>query len=149
MSAGSTKNIAFVVDGLGLSGKTRTLAFLAAHLDPRRFRRIVCTFSSETSILSAQLLASGVPIHHIRCRDGIDWRAPVRLASLLRSFQCDAVHCYNPRPILYGGLAAKLAGVRCTVGFLSAFACQVPDRTYSFLPQPLATTSRRNIYRNR
>jgi glycosyltransferase involved in cell wall biosynthesis len=125
------------------------MAFVATHLDPRRFRGIVCTFSNERSILSDQLQAGGVALHHIPCRDGIDWRAPVRIASLLRSFRCDIVQCYNPRPILYGGLAAKLAGVRGTVGFLSAFACQVPDRTYSFLPQPLATRSRRNIFRNR
>jgi len=149
MSAGSTKNVAFVVDSLGLSGKTRTMAFVATHLDPRRYRRIVCTFSNEESILSDQLQAGGVAIHHIPCRDGIDWSAPVRLASLLRLFECDVMQCYNPRPILYGGLAAKLAGVRGTVGFLSAFACQVPDRAYSFLPQPLATRSRRNIIRNR
>jgi glycosyltransferase involved in cell wall biosynthesis len=125
------------------------MAFVATHLDPRRFRGLVCTFTNETSILSEQLLASGIAIHHIPCRDGIDWRTPVRLAHLMRSFRCDIVQCYNPRPILYGGLAAKLAGVRGTVGFLSAFACQVPDRTYSFLPQPLTTSSRRNIYQNR
>jgi glycosyltransferase involved in cell wall biosynthesis len=50
---------------------------------------------------------------------------------------------------LYAGLAARVLGIRGTVGFLSAFACQVPDRSYGFLPQPLATASRRNIYRNR
>jgi glycosyltransferase involved in cell wall biosynthesis len=149
MSAGSIKNVIFVVDGLGLSGKTRTMAFVATHLDPRRFRSIVCTFGDEASILVEQLKASGVPIHHLPCRDGMDWSAPFRLARLMRSLQCDVVQCYNPRPILYGGLAARLAGVRGTVGFLSAFACQVPDRTYGFLPQPLTTTSRRNIFRNR
>ena len=139
----------FVADSLGLSGKTRTLAFVATHLDPSRFRSIVCTFTDENSILAEQLKASGVPVHYIACRDGIDWTAPIRLAKLMRSFDCTVVQCYNPRPILYGGLAAKLAGVRGTVGFLSAFACQVPDRTYRFLPQALTTTSRRNIYRNR
>jgi len=149
MSAGSTKNVVFVADSLGLSGKTRTMALVATHLDPRHFRSIVCTFGNKTSILTEQLEASGIPIHYVACRDGIDWTAPIRLAKLMRSFDCDVVQCYNPRPILYGGLAAKLAGVRGTVGFLSAFACQVPDRTYRFLPQPLTTTSRRNIYRNR
>ena len=149
MSAGSTKNVLFVVDNLGLSGKTRTMAFVATHLDPRRFRSAVCTFAEETSILVDQLSTNGVPVHHIACRDGIDWTAPLRLARLMHSFDCDVVQCYNPRPMLYAGLAARLAGVRGTVGFLSAFACQVPDRAYQFLPQPLATTSRRNIYRNR
>jgi glycosyltransferase involved in cell wall biosynthesis len=139
----------FVVDSLGLSGKTKTMAFVATHLDPRRFRSVVCTFADEPSILAEQLKTHGIPIHHIACRAGIDWCAPFRLAKLMRLFDCDVVQCYNPRPILYGGLAAKLAGVRGTVGFLSAFACQMPDRSYGFLPQPLTTTSRRNIYRNR
>jgi glycosyltransferase involved in cell wall biosynthesis len=149
MSAGLVKNILFVVDGLGLSGKTRTMAFLATHLDRKRFQSAVCTFGDETSILVDQLKANRIPIHYVPCRDGIDLSAPLRLAKLIRSSQCQVVQCYNPRPILYGGVAARLAGVRSTVGFLSAFACQVPDRHYGFLPQPLTTTSRRNIYRNR
>lgn len=125
------------------------MAFVATHLDRCRFRSIVCTFRNERTLLSDQLQDGGIAIHHVPCRDGIDWSTPVRLAALLRSLECDVVQCYNPRPILYGGLAAKLAGVRGTVGFLSAFACQVPDRTYGFLPQPLATRSRRNVFRNR
>ena len=149
MSAGLTKNVLFVVDGLGLSGKTRTMAFVAKHLDPRRFRSTVCTLSEESSVLTRQLDDAGIPVHHIPCRDGIDWRAPWRLARLMRSLHCDIVQCYNPRPILYGGLAARMAGVPGRVGFLSAFACQVPDRTYGFLPQPLTTSSRRNVLRNR
>jgi len=149
MSAGSTKNILFVVDNLGLSGKTRTMVFVATHLDGRRFRSTVCTLDDETSILSDQLGACGIPVRRIACRNGIDWAVPLRLARLMHSSDCDVVQCYNPRPMLYGGIAAKLAGVRGTVGVLSAFACQVPDRTYEFLPQPLTTTSRRNIYRNR
>src|SRR5262252_8189128 len=51
--------------------------------------------------------------------------------------------------MLYGGLAAHILGIRATIGSLSAFACQVPDRSYAFLPQRLVTTSRRNVWRNR
>src|ERR1700704_5533772 len=99
MSAGSIKNVGFVVDGLGLSGKTRTMAFVATHLDPRHFRSFVCTFTKGTSILADQLKASGIPVHHLACRDGIDWSTPIRLAKWMRSFGCDVVQCYNPRPI--------------------------------------------------
>ena len=73
----------------------------------------------------------------------------MRIGRLIRVNRTAVVHCYNPRPILYGGIASLLLGVRARVGTLSAFACQVPDRTYDFLPQPLTTTSRRNIWRNR
>jgi glycosyltransferase involved in cell wall biosynthesis len=137
------------VDGLGLSGKTRTLAYLASHLDPQRFRAVVCALVDEESVLIDQLGTAGVPIHIARCRDGIDPRMPVRLARLMRATGADIVHCYNPRPMLYGGVAARLVGIGSTIGSLSAFACLMPDRTYTFLPQALSTSSRRNVYRNR
>jgi glycosyltransferase involved in cell wall biosynthesis len=138
-----------LVDGLGLSGKTRTLVHLALGLDPSRFRAVVCTYSTERSVLTAQLESAGIPVHTLPARDGLDLGALSRTARLVRTIKADLVHCYNPRPILYGGIAARVRGVGATVGSLSAFACQVPDREYNFLPQPLATTSRRNVYRNR
>jgi glycosyltransferase involved in cell wall biosynthesis len=149
MSAGSPKTVLYLVDGLGLSGKTKTMTYVASHLDRRRFSPIVATFSSEACELIDQLEAAQVPVHSIRCRDGLDFAAVGRLARLMRSVGARVIHCYNPRPILYGGLAARLSGINATIGFLSAFACLVPDRPYPFLPQPLSTRSRRNVYRNR
>lgn len=137
-----------LVDGLGLSGKTRTLVHLALRLDPARFRAAVCTYSSERSVLTAQLESAGIPVHTLPARDGLDVGALSRTARLVRTMKPDLVHCFNPRPILYGGIAARVRGAGA-VGSLSAFACQVPDRQYDFLPQPLATASRRNVYRNR
>jgi glycosyltransferase involved in cell wall biosynthesis len=143
------KTVLFVVDGLGLSGKTRTMVYLATHLDRDRFAPVVCTLSDERTILVDQLEQSGVPVHTLPVRDGVDFGTAVRLGRVIRSTRASIVHCYNPRPILYGGLAAMFVRVRGTIGFLSAFACQVPDRTYGFLPEPLRTSSRRNVYRNR
>jgi glycosyltransferase involved in cell wall biosynthesis len=148
-SAGLPRTALLVLDGLGLSGKTRTMAFIATHLDPTRFRAEVCTFNADPSALTDQLRAAGIPVHVLRCRDGMDASVVVRLARLIRSLRCEIVHAYNPRPILYGGIAAIACGVRARIGTLSAFACQVPDRTYDFLPQALSTRSRKNIIRNR
>ena len=50
------------------------------------------------------------------------------LLPILRKVQPQVVHCYNPRPIIYGGLAARLKGIRATVGSLSAFACHHGSR---------------------
>ena len=125
------------------------MVYLASNLDANRFRAHVCTLSSEESVLREQLTVSKVPVHTIPCDEGLDLGAIVRVGKLIRSVHADVVHCYNPRPILYGGLAARLLGVDGRIGSLSAFACQVPDRTYSFLPQPLTTKSRRNVFRNR
>jgi glycosyltransferase involved in cell wall biosynthesis len=125
------------------------MVYLASHLDPKRFRAEVCTLSPEESVLAEQLAASNIPLHLIPCKDGLHVGAVVRVGKLIRSRHADVVHCYNPRPILYGGIAARLLGVDARIGSLSAFACQVPDRAYGFLPQPLATSSRRNVLRNR
>jgi glycosyltransferase involved in cell wall biosynthesis len=149
MSTGSPKTVLHVVDGLGLSGKTRNLASVVSRLDRRRFAPVVCTLKAEPSPLVGQLEAAQVPLHAIACSDGVNAGAALRLARLAWSVKADIVHCYNPRPMLYGGLAARAIGIRAAVGSLSAFACQVPDRSYGFLPQPLATNSRRNVYRNR
>jgi glycosyltransferase involved in cell wall biosynthesis len=149
MSTGSRKTVLHVVDGLGLSGKTRNLVSVVSQLDRRRFAPVVCRLNAECSPLVGQLEAAQVPLHTIACNDGVNPGAMLQLARLAWAVKADVVHCYNPRPMLYGGLAARAIGIRAAVGFLSAFACQVPDRSYGFLPQPLATASRRNVYRNR
>ena len=139
----------FVVEGLGLSGKTKALVDLATGLDPARYRAEVAYFTDGDTVLAARLREHGIPLHEVSCPDRLDFSTSGRLAQLMRSVRPSVVHCYNLRAMLYGGLAARMCGVRGTVGTLSAFACQVPDRTYAFLPQALATASRRNRLRNR
>lgn len=125
------------------------MVYLASHLEREHYDAAVCTLDGEPSVLASQLENAGIPVHTLACRDGLDFRMVPRIAKLIRSVGAEVVHCYNPRPILYGGLAARLRGVDATIGSLSAFACQVPDREYGFLPQALNTKTRRNVYRNR
>lgn len=141
--------VLLVVEGLGLSGKTKALVDLACRLDPARYAAAVCCFDREGSPLADRLAAHGVPLYEVACRDGLDPGAVGQLARVVRAVRPAVVHCVNPRPMLYAGAAARLAGVRGVVGSLSAFACQVPDREYSFLPLPLHTTGWRSRLRNR
>jgi glycosyltransferase involved in cell wall biosynthesis len=143
------RTVLFIVDGLGLSGKTKSLVELACGLNRDRYRAVVCRFDAESGPLAEQLRDAGVPVHEIPCQEGFNLAVIRRLVQLMRQLRPDVVHCYNPRPMLYGGVAARLAGVRHAIGSLSAFACQVPDRQYGFLPQQLFTTTRRNRLRNR
>ena len=89
-----------VVDGLGLSGKTRNLVSLATQVDRRRFAPVVCTLGSESSPLREHLEAAGVPVYTLGCGDGLQFGAAVRLARLARAVKADIIHCYNPRPML-------------------------------------------------
>ncbi|HVK83026.1 MAG TPA: glycosyltransferase [Kofleriaceae bacterium] len=143
-----THSVLYIVDSLGLSGKTLGLVNLALRLDPARYRAVVASLAPLSGGLVDRLHAGGVPTVHIPCNDGVNAGVVKRLVSLQRQVSPAIVHCFNPRPMLYGGLSAALTS-RPAVGSLSAFACMSPDRTYTFLPQPLHTSSQTNRLRNR
>lgn len=142
-------DVLYIVDGLGLSGKTKAMVDLIAGLDPGRYRATVICFDTERSPLAERLAALRVPVEEIQCPDGLNLRVAARIGRVARRLRPQVIHCYNPRPMLYGGAVARLLGVRGTVGTLSAFACLTPEGEYRFLPQRLASASRRNRVRNR
>ncbi|MDB4957935.1 MAG: hypothetical protein JWO36_5504 [Myxococcales bacterium] len=141
------RTVLLVADNLGLSGKTKALADLARGLDRARYRPEVCILENETSPLPALLRGEGIKVHHVECRKGFDIDGLSRFVRMLRTVKPDIVHCYNPRPILYAGAIARCLGAG-VLGSLSAFACQVPDRQYAFLPKELHTKSLKNVARN-
>jgi glycosyltransferase involved in cell wall biosynthesis len=146
--ASGPRVVLYVMDTLGLSGRTKGIIDLALHLDPGRYRPVFCSLGEETSALAERLRERSIPIEIMRVRPGLRPDAVWRLGSLIRRLRPGVVHPVNPRPMLYAGLAARGLGVRATIGSLSAFACQVPDREYRFLPQDLVNRGRRNAWRN-
>ena len=148
-SSTAPATVLYVVDGLGLSGKTKALVDLVAGLDPARYRAVVAFFDDEPGPLPDKLRALGVELVHVPCPDGLNLQVLRGLVGLVRRLRPEVIHCYNPRAMLYGGLVARALGVRATLGTLSAFACLTPDGDYRFLPQKLFSTSRRNRWRNR
>jgi glycosyltransferase involved in cell wall biosynthesis len=141
--------VMYLVDGLGLSGKTKAMVDLIAGLDPDRYRAHVVCFDTEQSALYDRLKKLGVPVEEIPCPDRLNVGVMARIGAVARRVRPEVIHCYNPRPMLYGGTVARLTGVRAVLGTLSAFACLTPDGSYRFLPQKLVSTSRRNRMRNR
>jgi glycosyltransferase involved in cell wall biosynthesis len=141
--------VLYLVDGLGLSGKTKALVDLIAGLDPARYRAHVVCFNDEPGPLTTTLRELGVTVEQVPCPDGLNLSVLWGLGGVVRRLRPDVIHCYNPRTMLYGGLVARALGVRATLGSLSAFACLTPDGDYRFLPQRLFSTSRRNRLRNR
>lgn len=143
-----THNVLYVVDSLGLSGKTRGLVELALRLDPARYKPVIASLAPLEGGLVDRLRAASIPTVHVPCDDGLNAGVVKRLVQLAQQTAPALVHCFNPRPMLYGGLSAALTS-RPAVGSLSAFACMSPDRTYAFLPQPLQTRSQADRLRNR
>lgn len=140
--------VLYIMDTLGLSGRTKGIIDLALHLDPHRYTPIFCSLGEEVSALADRLRERSIPIEIMPVAAGLRPDGIWKLAQLIRSRGIQVVHPVNPRPLLYAGLAARLCGVRSTVGSLSAFACQVPDREYRFLPQELVNRGRRQALRN-
>jgi glycosyltransferase involved in cell wall biosynthesis len=144
----TAQKVLYIMDTLGLSGRTKGIIDLALHLDPARYTPMFCSLGEETSELAARLHERDVPIEVLPLAAGLRPDGVWKLAQLIKRHEIDVVHPVNPRPLLYAGLAAKLCGIRNTVGSLSAFACQIPDREYRFLPQELANRGRRQALRN-
>jgi glycosyltransferase involved in cell wall biosynthesis len=144
-----SRKVLIIIDSLGLSGKTVSVVNLALGLDPALCQVELAVFKDDEGSLQQQIIAAGIPLHRINCEDGLSLAAIVRLWQLMRRIKPDVVHCYNPRPILYGALAARIAGCQRIIGSLSAMASQVPDRDYEFLPQRLSTLTWKNRLRNR
>ena len=140
--------VLYIVDGLGLSGKTKAMVDLVAGLDPERYRAHVICFDTEESPLAERLKSLAVPVDEIPCPDRLNVGVMARIGGVVRRLRPEVIHCYNPRTMLYGGTVARMAGVRAALGTLSAFACLTPDGSYRFLPQRLVSTSRRNRVRN-
>jgi glycosyltransferase involved in cell wall biosynthesis len=140
--------VLYIMDTLGLSGRTKGIMDLALHLDPERYRPVFCSLGDESSELVERLYERKIPVEILPLADGLRPDGVWKLAQLIRRLGIQVVHPVNARPLLYAGLAARLTGLRSAVGSLSAFACQVPDRTYTFLPQELVNRGRRQALRN-
>jgi glycosyltransferase involved in cell wall biosynthesis len=142
------RSVLYIMDTLGLSGRTKGIIDLALHLDPQRYRPVFCSLGDESSALADRLRERAIPIEFLPLPAGLRPDGVWKLATLIKRHGIEVVHPVNPRPLLYAGMAARLSGVRSAVGSLSAFACQVPDREYRFLPQELVNRGRRQALRN-
>lgn len=142
------RTVLYVMDTLGLSGRTKGIIDLALHLDPARYRPVFCSLGEEVSELAERLRERAIPIEVLPLGPGLRPEGVLRLAGLMRRHRIGVVHPVNPRPLLYAGLAARALGIRAAVGSLSAFACQTPDRQYAFLPHELVNRGRRQALRN-
>jgi hypothetical protein len=100
-----TVPVLYIVDGLGLSGKTKAMVDLIEGLDPERYRAHVVCFDTEESALHQRLKTLAVPVDAIPCPDRLNAGVMARIGAVVRRLRPQVIHCYNPRPMLYGGVA--------------------------------------------
>lgn len=104
--------IAHLLSSFQIGGQERVALDLAIRQRARGHRVLAVSLAPPPDgPLAAELEAGGIAAHTVPKRGpSIDPTLPMRLAALLRRERVDVVHAHNPQPLIYGGVAAKLAG---------------------------------------
>jgi sugar transferase (PEP-CTERM/EpsH1 system associated) len=108
-SADPRIHVAQVVLSLARGGSESLARDVAVTLDSARFRSSVYALD-EGGPLDLDLQAAGVPVHLVGRRPGFDWRLVPRLYRLFRRERVTVVQTHHLAPLIYGALAARLAG---------------------------------------
>ena len=117
VSSRTQKKIVYVIGSLTLGGAERYLVETAIRLHQERFTpKVYCLFGSGPLKCTLDRHHIAVTVFHARHDDtGFIpcWRSRAFFAlyRYLRYERPDIVHCYMYKPSIYGGIAAKLAGV--------------------------------------
>jgi glycosyltransferase involved in cell wall biosynthesis len=107
----TTLKVLHVITGLATGGAEQQLRDLLRHT---RHETEVAVLTNP-GVLATEIAATGVPVHDLRMRSNTDLAVIPRLAALIRHGRYEAVHTHLYRSMLYGRLAARLAGVRTVV----------------------------------
>jgi glycosyltransferase involved in cell wall biosynthesis len=94
-----------------LGGSESLARDLALGLEAHQFGTAVCAVDLDGP-LRAELVAAGVPAYVMHRRPGFDWQLPGRLYRVFRAEKADLVQTHHLTQLIYGVVAARLAGAR-------------------------------------
>ena len=103
--------MAHVITGLQVGGAETALAKLLATLDPAEFPSFVVSLKSGGT-MAQRLRDRGVEVIDLALSPATLAFSAARLVDLLRRREIDVVQCWLHHADLFGGLAARRAGVR-------------------------------------
>ncbi len=109
-SAASKVCVAHVTFGLDVGGLEKLLVEFARHVDRDRFALEFISLGGRGR-LAGDVEACGWPVSALEEAQGLRPGLVVKLVRLLRARRFDVVHTHDNRPLVYGGLAARVAGV--------------------------------------
>jgi glycosyltransferase involved in cell wall biosynthesis len=90
-------------------GSERLARDLALRFDPTRVRSSVCAVDLDGP-LRKDFAEAKIPIHLAGRRPGFDWRLVFKLHAMFRRMRVDIVQSHHLTQLIYGALAARLAG---------------------------------------
>jgi glycosyltransferase involved in cell wall biosynthesis len=104
--------IAHLLSSFQVGGQERVALDLATRQRARGHEVLAVSLAPPPDgPLAEELRRSGIGAHTVPKRGpSVDPSLPMRLAVLLRRNGVNVVHAHNPQPLIYGGIAAKLAG---------------------------------------
>jgi Glycosyltransferase Family 4 len=104
-------HVAHVALGLNVGGMEKLLVEFARCADRERFELGFVSLGARGS-LAADIEACGWQVTALNEPPGLRASLVFRLARLFRRRNVDVVHTHNTKALLYGGPAARLAGIR-------------------------------------
>lgn len=103
------KTILYLSTSSGPGGAERVISNLAASLDPKRFRTILCLF--RPGWIQERSESRGVCTYVIPTQGMTDWRWALRFKRLLREEQVDLIHSHEFDANVQGTAIAALSGI--------------------------------------
>ncbi len=102
--------VAQIVQNLDVGGLERVVINLLLHGNHERFAPILITLGNGGA-LADEVRDRGIPVLTMNKGTGRFIGLPWQLAGVMREHRVSVVHAHNHSPLLYGALAARLAGV--------------------------------------
>ncbi|MHC4123086.1 MAG: glycosyltransferase [Planctomycetota bacterium] len=99
-----------VVLSLDCGGLEKVSIGIASKLNSSKYRPSICCLDNAGD-LAEQAEKMGIKVIVAGRKPGIDFSLLPRLAKILKQEKIDIVHTHNPGALIYGTLAAKLAGI--------------------------------------
>ena len=106
--------VVHLTHGLGYGGLEKLLVEFARHTDRERFELKFVSFSGRGA-LADDIESLGWPVITLDQPEGLRPGAVWQLAALLRTWQANILHTHDPKTLIYGAPAARLARVPHTV----------------------------------
>ena len=99
-----------VVLSLECGGLEKLVIGLSSELNKKGFKASILCLDKRGE-LAKEAESKGIKVLSMGKKPGFDFLLPFRLANVLRKEKIDFVHTHNFGPLIYGGLAARMAGI--------------------------------------
>lgn len=107
----NTIKVMHLLLSLDIGGLETFVLSIVKKADRTKFNTSVCSMSPNGKLVD-EFKQTGTMISVVEKKQGIDYSLSLRLAKLLRQEQIQIIHTHNSCAWLYGGIAAKIAGIQ-------------------------------------